>query len=36
MGLIVRTAGSRKTKNEIANDLQNTIKIWEEIKNKTV
>ncbi len=36
MGLIVRTAGSRKTKNEINNDLQGTIKIWEEIRNKTV
>ena len=28
MGLIVRTAGSRKTKKEIQNDLQNTIGIW--------
>ena len=36
MGLIVRTAGSGKSKNEINNDLQSTIKIWEEIKNKTV
>ena len=36
MGLIVRTAGSGKSKNEIHNDLQGTIKIWEEIKNKTV
>ncbi len=36
MGLIVRTAGSGKSKNEINNDLQATIKIWEEIKNKTV
>ena len=36
MGLIVRTAGSGKSKNEIDNDLQATIKIWEEIKNKTV
>ena len=36
MGLIVRTAGSGKTKNEINNDLQGTIKIWEEIRNKTV
>ena len=36
MGLIVRTAGSRKTKNEINNDLQNTIAIWEEIKNNTI
>tara|TARA_Y100001970_G_scaffold294147_1_gene447534 strand:+ start:6698 stop:8512 length:1815 start_codon:yes stop_codon:yes gene_type:complete len=36
MGLIVRTAGSGKSKNEINNDLQGTIKIWEEVKNKTV
>ena len=36
MGLIVRTAGSGKTKNEIDNDLQGTTKIWEEIKDKTV
>ena len=36
MGLIVRTAGSGKTKNEISNDLSGTIKIWEEIKNKTI
>ena len=27
MGIIVRTAGSNKTKNEIQNDLQNTIGI---------
>ena len=36
MGLIVRTAGSGKTKNEIDNDLQGTISIWEEIKSKTI
>ncbi len=36
MGLIVRTAGSGKSKNEINNDLQNTIAIWEEIKNNTI
>ena len=36
MGLIVRTAGSRKTKKEIQNDLQNTIGIWESIKEKAV
>jgi ribonuclease E len=36
MGLIVRTAGSGKTKNEINNDLQNTIAVWEEIKNNTI
>mgnify|MGYP001388434728 CR=1 FL=1 len=36
MGLIVRTAGSNKTKNEINHDLENLIKIWEEIKSKAV
>ena len=36
MGLIVRTAGSRKSKKEIQNDLQNTIGIWELIKEKAV
>ena len=36
MGLIVRTAGARKTKNEIDNDLQNTIGLWENIKNKAI
>ena len=36
MGLIVRTAGSRKTKKEIQNDLENTIAIWEEIKEKAM
>jgi len=36
MGLIVRTAGLNKTKNELDNDIQNTIKTWEEIKTKTV
>ena len=36
MGLIVRTAGSRKSKKEIQNDLQNTIGIWESIKEKAV
>ena len=36
MGLIVRTAGSNKTKNEIENDITNTINTWEEIKNKAV
>ena len=32
MGLIVRTAGSNKTKNEINHDLQNLIKTWNNIK----
>ena len=36
MGLIVRTAGLNKTKNELGNDVANIIKTWEEIKNKTV
>ena len=32
MGLIVRTAGSNKTKNDINHDLQTLIKTWNEIK----
>jgi len=32
MGLIVRTAGSNKTKNDIDYDLQTLIKTWNEIK----
>ena len=36
MGLIVRTAGSRRTRNEINNDLQNTIALWEKIKNNAI
>ena len=32
MGIIVRTAGSNKTKNEISHDLQNLLKIWNSIK----
>ena len=36
MGLIVRTAGLNKTKNEINKDVVNTIGIWEEIKAKAV
>ena len=36
MGLIVRTAGSRKTKKEIQNDLQSTIGLWESIKEKAM
>ncbi len=32
MGLIVRTAGSNKTKNEIDHDLKTLIKIWNRIK----
>ena len=36
MGLIVRTAGSNKTKNEIDHDLQNLIKIWNGIKDNAL
>ena len=36
MGLIVRTAGLNKTKNEINKDILNTISVWEEIKEKAV
>jgi len=36
MGLIVRTAGSNKTKNEINRDLQNLIKIWNSIKENAM
>ena len=32
MGVIVRTAGANKTKNEIQKDFQNTLKTWEDIK----
>ena len=32
MGLIVRTAGSNKTKNDISHDLQSLIKTWNDIK----
>jgi ribonuclease E len=33
MGLIVRTAGSNKTKNDIDHDLKTLIKTWNEIKD---
>ena len=36
MGLIVRTAGANKTKNEINSDLENLIKIWEEIRKRAI
>ncbi|MBO6493917.1 MAG: Rne/Rng family ribonuclease [Pelagibacteraceae bacterium] len=36
MGLIVRTAGDNKTKNEINYDLENLIKIWEEVKKRAM
>ena len=36
MGLIVRTAGSNKTKNEINHDLTTLINIWNQIKNSAI
>jgi ribonuclease E len=36
MGLIVRTAGSNKTKNEINNDLESLIKTWSQIKETAI
>ena len=36
MGIIVRTAGSNKTKNEINNDLKNLIVAWNSIKEKAM
>ena len=36
MGVIVRTAGANKTKNEIDKDFQNTLKTWEEIKENAL
>ena len=36
MGVIVRTAGANKTKNEIDKDFQNTLKTWEEIRDKAL
>ncbi len=36
MGIIVRTAGSNKTKNEIDGDLKNLITIWNSIKNNAL
>ena len=36
MGLIVRTAGANKTKNEIKDDLTNLLGTWEEIRMKTL
>ena len=36
MGLIVRTAGLNKTKNEISKDISNITSVWEEIKSKAV
>jgi len=36
MGVIVRTAGANKTKNEIEKDFQNTLKTWEQIRDKAL
>ncbi len=36
MGVIVRTAGANKTKKEVEKDFQNTLKTWEEIKEKAL
>ena len=36
MGVIVRTAGSNKSKNEIEKDFQNTLKTWDEIKDRAL
>ncbi len=36
MGLIVRTAGSNKTKNEINNDLETLVKTWSQIKDTAI
>ena len=36
MGVIVRTAGANKTKNEIEKDFGNTLKTWEEIRDKAL
>ncbi len=36
MGLIVRTAGSNKTKNEIKNDLETLINTWGQIKENAI
>ena len=36
MGLIVRTAGSNKTKNEIEHDLTSLIKSWNQIKENAI
>ncbi len=36
MGVIVRTAGANKTKNEIEKDFQSTLKTWDTIKDKAL
>ena len=36
VGVIIRTAGANKTKNEIEKDFKNTLKTWDQIKNKAL
>ena len=36
MGVIVRTAGLNKTKNELEKDISNTVNAWEEIKSTAI
>ena len=36
MGVIVRTAGANKTKNEIEKDFKNTLKTWDQIQDKAL
>ena len=36
MGLIVRTAGSNKTRNEISHDLETLVKSWNQIKENAI
>ena len=36
MGVIVRTAGANKTKNEVEKDFQNTLRTWEDIRDKAL
>ena len=36
MGMIIRTAGLNKTKNEVTKDVMNTVAEWEKIKAKAV
>ena len=36
MGIIVRTAGSNKSKNEIENDFNNLLVVWDSIKNNAI
>ena len=36
MGVIVRTAGANKTRNEIEKDFENTLKTWDDIRDKAL